>query len=376
MMTKSLPEQIQQSAQAPAQVFDKPLDWGQLVSTGSLLLDLAISSSVARYGGIPGRCIVQVYGQNSTGKTTLMADVLGAVQRAGGQYIVRDPEGRLNPGYCDTFGVKLNQSEVIRTGTITDIFETLIGPIITKTKQDQQTGKEVEVKSKRDKTKAWAPDPSRINIYAVDSLASLASRMEMDQGDKMGKKRAKDFSEGFRMVSDHIFAHNILMFCTDQVRQRDMGPEDTSGGNAIGFYSSLRIGLYKTGDITREIKVGAMAKAEKHVVGISVVAWIRKPVLNRPGYRVPLRLIYNYGWDEIGANLEWLKAHGQMEEHPTKPDVKKIGYVIGDKHFVSLEGAIRYVEENNLEQDIRDWVVDVWGEIEEQLRPKRKEKVR
>ncbi len=367
----SLSEQIKDSAKSPPQQFVKPLVWDQLVSTGSLLLDLAISGGVSKYGGLPGRIIVQVYSPNSTGKTTLMAEVLGAVMRDGGKYRVRDPEARLIPSYCETFGVVLNQDEIERTGTITDMFEGLIGPLVTKTVGNAKV-------TKRDTSQAWTPSPDRVNIYAVDALAALASKMEMEQGDKMGQKRAKDFSEGFRMISDHIYKHNILMFCTDQVRDNVGGygeAQKPGGGNAVGFYSSLRIKLRKTKDLTRKVELPGMAEAEKHVYGIEIEAFVKKSSLDRAFRTAPLRLIFNYGFDDIGANLQWLKAHGQMEEHPTKPDTKA-GYVVGDKNFVSLDGAIKYVEDEGLEQDIRDWVVDVWNQIEEQVRPKRKEKVR
>ncbi len=366
-MIKSLPEQIKESSQTPPQQYESPTDLTHLVSTGSLLLDLAISGGVSRYGGLPGRTIVQVYGPNSTGKTTLMAETLGYIQRAGGQYRVRDPEARLNKNYCETFGVKLNQEEIERTGTITDMFEGLIGPLETKAG-----------KTARSTDKAWKPNPSKINIYAVDSLAGLASRMEMEQGDKMGQKRAKDFSEGFRMISDHIYTHNILMFCTDQVRDNVGGYGETQkpgGGRAVGFYTSLRIRLKKIRDLVKEIKLPGMEKGEKSVYGIEVEAFVRKSSLDRPFRTAPIRIIFNYGLDDIGANIEWLKAHGAMATHPTDPD-KKPAYVLGDKNFVSLDAAIKYVEENDLEEAVRETVVDLWNEIEDQVRPQRKEKVR
>lgn len=375
----SLPEQIKASAESPPQQYEKPLDMGQLVSTGSLLLDLAVSGGVSRYGGLPGRIIVQVYGPNSTGKTTLMSEVLGHVQRAGGAYRVRDPEARLNAAYCKTFGVKLDQGDIERTGTITDMFEGLIGPLVTKAVPGG--GKA----TRRDTAKAWVPDPAKVNIYAVDSLAALASRMEMEQGDKLGQKRAKDFSEGFRMISDHIWNHNILMFCTDQVRDNIGGygeAQKPGGGNAIGYYSSLRIRLKKVKDLVKEVWLPGMPidssgkpKGEKHVYGLEVEAFVKKSSCDRATRTANLRLIFNYGIDDIGANLQWLKAHGQMEEHPTKPGTKA-GYVIGDKNFVSLDAAIKFVEDEGLEQDVRDWVVDVWNMMEDQVRPRRKEKVR
>lgn len=364
---KPLPNQIKEAAQAPPQQHEKSLDLGQLISTGSLLLDLAISGGVAKYGGLPGRAIIQVYGPNSTGKTTLMAETLGYVQRAGGQYRVRDPEARLNKNYCETFGVKLNQEDIERTGTITDMFEGLIGPLETKAG-----------KTTRNTDKAWRPNPSKVNIYAVDSLAGLASKMELEQGDKMGQRRAKDFSEGFRMISDHVYKHNILMFCTDQVRDNVGGygeAQKPGGGRAVGFYASLRIRLKKVRDLVKEVKLPGMEKGEKSIFGIEVEAFIRKSSLDRPFRTAPIRIIFNYGLDDIGANLDWLKTHGAMAEHPTDPN-KKPGYVLGDKNFISLDAAIRHVEDEGFEQDVRDWVVDVWNQIEDQARPVRKEKVR
>jgi recombination protein RecA len=366
-MAKSLPEQIKDSAKSPPQKHTKPLDMEQLISTGSLLLDLAISGGVSKYGGIPGRTIVQVYGPNSTGKTTLMAEALGYVQRGGGKYRVRDPEARLKPSYCKTFGVHLDQEDIERTGTITDMFEGLIGPL-----------EEAKGKTTRNKTKAWEPDPTKINIYAVDALAALASKMEMEQGDKMGQKRAKDFSEGFRMISDHIYTYNILMFCTDQVRDNVGGygeAQKPGGGNAVGYYSSLRIKLKKVKDLVKEVKLEGMDKPDKITYGIEVEAFIKKSSIDRPFRTAPLRLLFNYGYDDIGANLQWLKAHGAMSEHPTDP-TKKPGYVIGEKNFGSLDAAIKYVEDEGFEQDVRDWVVDIWGQIEAQATPERKEKVR
>lgn len=368
-MSKPLPEQIKEAAQNPPQQYERPIVFDQLASTGSLLLDLAISGGVAREGGLPGRIIVQTYGPNSTGKTTLMAEVLGHVQRAGGAYRVRDPEARLNAAYCRTFGVRLNQDEIERTGTITDMFEGLIGPL------EEKSGK-----TRRETSKAWTPDPSKINMYAVDALAALASKMEMIQGDKLGQKRAKDFSEGFRTISDHIYDYNILMFCTDQVRDKGTDLrgnviQDTSGGNAVGFYASLRIRLKKTKDLVKEIQLPGMSKPERHVYGQEIEAFIRKSSLDRPFRRAPIRIIFNYGLDDIGANLQWLKDHGAMEEHPTKPGTKT-GYVIGDKNFISLDKAIEYVESEGLEEAVREAVIDLWNEIENQVRPKRKPKER
>jgi RecA/RadA recombinase len=370
-------EQIQQAAQAPPQLHERPIYFDQVVSTGSTILDLAISGRVTKYGGLPGRIIVQVYGPSGTGKTTLMAETLGHVQRAGGKYRIKDPEARLIPSYCKTFGVHLNQEEIERTGTITDMFETLIGPLVEKATPKGKV-------TKRDTSLAWTPDPSHINIYGVDALAALASKMEMVQGDKLGQKRAKDFSEGFRQISDHVYNHNILMFCTDQVRDNIDGygeKQKPGGGNAVGFYASLRIRLKPMGPLTKEVQLPGMAKPEIHVYGIEVLAEIRKSSLDRSFRTAPLRLIFNYGYDDIGANLKWLQAHGAMR-HPDDPTKVYAGYVIGDRRFPqntpggAFDAAVRFIENENMEDDIKEWVVELWNEIEDQVAPQRKPKAR
>lgn len=368
----SLEEQIAKSGEFAPEVFKRPIVWDQLVSTGSLLADLAISGGVNKYGGLPGRIIIQVYGPNSCGKTTLMADTLGSVQRAGGAYKVHDGEARLVPSYCETFGVHLNQDEVTRTGTITDVFEAIIGPLETKQSGNTKV-------TKRNKEKAWEPEDSKINIYAVDSLASLASTMEMVQGDKMSQRRAKDFSAGFRQISDHIWKHNILMFCTDQLRDtgQDMQGntvQDTTGGNAVGYYSSLRVKLSRGKDLIREIVLPGMdpKKPSKQSYGMEVNLWIRKSSLDRDHRSAKLRLIYGYGWDEIGSNLQFLKDHGYFASRYKRTT----GYEVAGKWCAALETAIQLVEDNDLEDEIREAVVEIWQEIEAQVILPRKPKVR
>jgi RecA/RadA recombinase len=378
-MTKTLPEQIQDSAKATPQEWERPVAFDQVVSTGSTLLDLAISGGVVPGGGLPGRIIIQLSGQNSTGKTTLAASTLAYVQDKGGKYRINDFEARLIASYCQTFGAKLNQDHIERGGTITDLFEGIIGPLETKKIGNTTV-------TKRNNELAWTPDKSHINMLLVDALAAAASKTEKEKGDKMGMKPAKDFSEGFRLIMDHIYNHNILMFCTDQVRDKGTdfhgNPiQDTGGGNAIGFYASLRVTLRKIKDLVKEVWLPGMPtdakgnpKGEKHVYGIEVEAYVRKSSLDRPYRRAKLRLLFNYGYDDIGANLEWLKEHGAMGTEP--------GYRVVDQYFPAntkggaLEAAIEYVEQNNLEDAVKEAVIDVWGQIEEQVKPKRKPKER
>jgi hypothetical protein len=194
--------------------------------------------------------------------------------------------------------------------------------------------------------------------------------MEIEQGDKMGQRRAKELSEGMRLIARHIGHHNILTVFTNQLRDNVDGGQFspktiTPGGHAIPFYASVRIQLRPAGKITKgDVIVGKM-----------IEAFVSKNSIDIEWRAAPIRLVFGYGIDDVGANLIWLKQHGTMDEHPTDP-TKKPGYVIGDKNFVSLDAAIKYIEDNGFEEDIREWVVDVWGQVEEKSRPKRKDKVR
>ena len=365
-MVNDLVEQIKGIAMTAPQQFDKPIDWSKTVSTGSTLLDKAISGLKCRYGGLPGGILVEISGPPGSGKTTIMAEVVGSVQRIGGEVRIKDPEARLDPDYCLQMGVKFDQEYYFRPDTVTDVIESIIGPLVIK-----------GGKTKRDHDQAWCPNPDFINCEGVDSLAALSTRMELDQGDKMGQRRAKELSEGLRIIARHIKNYNILMICTNQLRENvDAGPFApkmiTPGGHAIPFYASIRIQLRIVGKIMRG----------NHIIGKNIEAFINKNSCDIEWRTAPIRLVFGYGVDDIGANLEWLKSVGAMSEHPTEPSKKALGYVVGNKYFPqnmpsgALDSAIKYVEDNNLEQDIKDWVVDVWDELEKNVRVLRKEKIR
>ena len=375
---KPLVQQIEDAAASPPQQAEledaKKADWRSTISTGSTLLDKAISGGKCRYGGIPGGFIIEVSGPNSSGKTTLLGELWGNAQRARGECRFDDPEHRLDASYCETFGIHVSQEGIEHSETVTDVFDFLIGPV---------EGKSIGSKSvnKRDHKKAWAPDPSRINFLGVDSLAALASRMEVEQGDKMGQKRAKDFSEGFRVAKGHVSRHNIIMACSNQLRSdMDTGRDKPTGGNAIGFYCSVRISLQVVEILRKEVELGAggAKRTEKMAYGIKVLATVFKNSLGVPLRQAPLRLIYNYGLDDIGANIQWLRDHGAFDlPDPKTGTMKHAGsYHVGGKKYLSLDSAIKAVEDQNLEQVVRDQVVDLWDAIEVQVAPDRKEKVR
>lgn len=370
MSKKPLPEQIKEIAKSPPQQLIEEVDWGRrkTVSTGSTLLDLAISGLKTRYGGLPGGKFIEIFGDSGLGKTTLAGEIAGSGQRGGGEVIFDDPEYRLEPSYCKMMGIRYDSSKFNYPDTITELEESIIGPIVSK-----RGGGDI-----RDDSKAWTPDPGFVNVRCVDSLSALCSRMEREQGDKRGQKRAKDFHQMFRLITGHIPRYNILLVATNQIIDVisdgfSYGPKTTtSGGHAPKFYADVRIELRSRGVI----------KSGEVILGKKVEAFVFKSSIDIEWRTAPIFLIFGYGIDDIRANLVWLKEQGQMDEHPIDPNKKALGYVIGDKYFSpnspggALDAAIRYVEENNLEQDIKDWVVDVWNELERNARPARKEKVR
>lgn len=370
--------QVADNAQTPPQQVEKSLtDWSATASTGSILLDKAISGLKCRYGGLPGRMIVEISGPPGSGKTTLMAEIMGSIQRLGGEFKVDDPEARLDESYCRKMGVHLPMIEDKESGllvpdpevysqpdTVTDVIEGIVGPL-----------EAHEGKTRRNHKKAWMPDPAHINGRGTDSLASLSTRMEMEQGDKMGQRRAKELSAGMRIIARHIHRHNILMVFTNQLRDNVDGGQwapkkITPGGNAIPFYSSVRIQLTITGKLRKDSKSDPYGKTVRaEVVKNSKDIEYRSAIIY---------LIFGYGIDDIRANLQWLKDNGAFDEpDPKTGEMKKAGaYLVGSKKYVGLDGAVEAVEDQNLEQEIKNMVVGLWDQLEAEKRPNRKEKVR
>lgn len=347
--------QIEQSSIEPAQLAKQPVNWRRTVTTGALVLDLAISGLKTKYGGLPGGCIVEFYGENSVGKTAFLLELWGSCQRAGGACEFLEPEAKMDASYNAVFGVDTAQEDIRRPSTVAEMEGFIIGPLETVKFGNTSS-------TKRNLTKAWRPSPEFINYLGVDSLAAFSSEMEMLQGDKMGMKRAKDFSEAFRRIADHISKHNILMACSNQCRISDDSMEPT-GGLAVGYYCTVRIGLMRGKDLSKEVSLPGQTKPDKLVYGHEIYFYVLKNHLDASKRRGKLRLLYNYGIDDLGSNLEWLQTHGGL------PELK------GKTYATAFPHALRWCEENGLEAEVREAVVKRWNELEAQ-RPVRKEKVR
>lgn len=320
-------------------------DFGQIISTGSTLLDLAISGGRIRGGGLPGGIMVEIFGPSSTGKTVLLSEIAGAVQRQKGELMFHDPEARLNKQFTRIFGLNPEDMVYSTPDTVTEVFHSI---------------------------REWEPASYKIvNGIFTDSLAALSTDMEMTnkEGDKMGMRRAKEFSEELRKTCRVLTQKRLLMVCSNQVRvNTDAGmfgqKYSTPGGEAVGFYASLRLRAMPSSKITQIEKVAG--KEVKRVIGIETTIEVHKSSIWKPFRTAPVSIIFDYGVDDIRANLQYVKTY-----------TKGTTYMVNDEKLdISLEKAIGLVEEHGLEQELKNQVIDLWEEIEAKFEKERKPKQR
>lgn len=313
-----------------------------VISTGSTLLDLAISGGVVHGGGVPGGILLEVYGPHSSGKTAILSELCGSAQHKGGDIFFSDPEARLNKQYCKTYGMNISTEKYSRPDTVTEMFSDIWN---------------------------WEPRPSRsdaICVIAEDSLAALSTKMEMEGEDKMGMRRAKEFSEGLRKSARLIASKNWIIACSNQERDGQMGSPVTPGGRGIPYYSSLRMRIkpaYPKGKITKERTIGR--KKVKKIIGVQSIVEVTKNSIDEPYRTAPIYIVFGFGIDDVRANLQWMKDMTGS----TKFDAV-------EKKFGQLEAAIKFVEDNDLEEDLRENVIELWYSIESEFTVDRKPKKR
>ncbi len=341
---KSDTEQIKARAKAkpePIQVTPNKGDFGTVISTGSTLLNLGISGGRVRGGGVPAGILLEIYGPAQTGKTALLAEICADTQAKGGNIKFLDPEGRLDKEYSRIYGMELGKEDYYMPDTVNEVFEHIL---------------------------KWEPDLPKggANIIATDSLAALSSELELgESGDKMGMKIAKDFSQGLRKTCRLIKRNNFIIVCSNQIRG-GTGGETTSGGKGIPFYASLRIrvGLPAKDKYLTRTKTIRGVKHEK-IYGIQSICTIKKSSVDDPYRTANVYIVFGLGIDDIRANLAYMK---QM----TKADQ----YIAVNKEFGRMDTAIKHIEDNNLELELKNQVIDLWEEIEVEFKVDRKPKRR
>jgi len=314
-----------------------PLEHKKLVSTGSTLIDLEISGGRVRGGGMPGGVLVEFSGPSSSGKTALLVEIGVSVQNKGGEVDIADPEGRLDRQFSKLrFGLDIEKGHYSRPDTVEEVFNLI---------------------------EKWEPEnKKKVSMFGCDSIAALSTEMEMGEGDKRGQKKAKDLASGLRKVARKISKNNKLIIFTNHEKDGEYG-KTTPGGKAVGFHASLRMRVAKKATIEKEKKFHG--KTIKKKIGILTDVTILKTSVDNEGRTVQMYIIHGVGIDDVRANLQYIKDNLGLNK-----------YDACGKEFKSMDAAIKYIEENDLESELREKVIDLWEEIEMVFRPQRKPKVR
>jgi RecA/RadA recombinase len=316
-----------------------------MISTGSTLLDLAITGGRIKGGGIPGGIFVEIFGPSGMGKTVLLCEIAGSVKRAGGNVMFSDPEARLNNQFASMFGLDVGTIEYNQPNTVPEVFK----PI-----------------------RNWEPGKGPIHGAFSDSLAALSTDMELEEKDQYGARRAKEFSEELRKTCRIIPKKNILMVASNQIRD-NFGAQafeakwTVPGGKALEFYASLRLRIMAGNPAAIKKKIKAKGGKEvTRIIGINSVIEVHKSSIWKPKRQAPISIIFDYGIDDVRANIQYLKDYTTAKS-----------YMLGEEQLgKSMSDAIRTVEENGWEKKLKRAVIRVWTELESQFEEPRKEKER
>lgn len=319
-------------------------DFTSVISTGSTLLDLAISGGRIKGGGIPLGILVEIFGPAGAGKTVLLCEIAGDVQRKGGDIMFHDPEARLNKQFAQMFDVNFEDIAYTTPDTVTEVFKAV---------------------------RSWEPKGEFVNGVFADSLAALSTELEMESkdGDKMGMRRAKEFSEELRKTCRVLPKNNLLMVCSNQVRENlDAGQYGnkykTPGGLGISFYSSLRLRVGTPEKLTVKQKI--VGKETTRVIGIKSQIEVFKSSVWKPFHSAPVYILFDYGIDDIRANLQFIKDYS-----------KNTIYTLGEQKLdMSLEKSIKIIEKSGTEKELQKQTIALWEDIESKFESKRKPKLR
>jgi len=247
------------------------------ISTGSLGLDIALG-----IGGLPRGRVVEIYGPESSGKTTLTLQVIAEAQRAGGTCAFIDAEHALDPIYAESLGVNTDDLLVSQPDTGEQALEIC----------------DMVVRS------------GAVDVVVVDSVAALTPRAEIEgeMGDSHVGLQARLMSQALRKMTGNIKQSNTLVIFINQIRMK-IGvmfgsPETTTGGNALKFYSSVRL------DIRR---IGAVKEGEE-VVGNETRVKVVKNKVAPPFRQTEFQILYGQGINRLGEILELGVQQGIVEK--------------------------------------------------------------
>jgi recombination protein RecA len=249
----------------------------EVISTGSLGLDIALG-----VGGVPRGRVVEIYGPESSGKTTLTLQVVAEAQKKGGTAAFVDAEHALDPVYAEKLGVNVNELLVSQPDTGEQALEIV----------------DMLVRS------------GAVDVVVVDSVAALTPKAEIEgeMGDAHVGLQARLMSQALRKLTANIKRSNCVVIFINQIRMK-IGvmfgnPETTTGGNALKFYASLRL------DIRR---IGSIKKGEE-IIGSETRVKVVKNKVAPPFKQAEFEILYGEGISRAGEIVELGVQQGLIEK--------------------------------------------------------------
>ncbi|WAC08073.1 MAG: recombinase RecA [Thermodesulfobacteriota bacterium] len=295
---------------------DAPVIKVPVISTGSLGLDVALG-----VGGLPRGRVVEIFGPESSGKTTLALEVIAEAHKQNGIAAFVDAENALDVGYARSLGVKTDDLLISQPDTGEQALEI----------------SEVLIRS------------GGIDVLVIDSVAALVPRAELegDMGDSHMGLQARLMSQALRKLTSAISKSKTIMIFTNQIRMK-IGvffgnPETTTGGNALKFYSSVRLDIRRTGAI----------KAGEDVIGSRTRVKVVKNKLAPPFREAEFDIIYGEGISRAGEVVDMGVDKGIIEKSGTWYSYK------GERVGQGRENARKFLQgnpelEEKITQEIRN----------------------
>jgi recombination protein RecA len=247
------------------------------ISTGSLGLDIALG-----IGGLPKGRVVEIYGPESSGKTTLTLQVIAEAQKAGGTCAFIDAEHALDPVYAEKLGVSVDDLIVSQPDTGEQALEVT----------------DMLVRS------------GACDVLVVDSVAALTPRAEIEgeMGDHHVGLQARLMSQALRKLTSNIKTANCLVIFINQIRMK-IGvmfgnPETTTGGNALKFYSSVRLDIRRIGSV----------KEGDEIVGNETRVKVVKNKVSPPFKQTEFQILYGKGINRNGELVDLGVIHGLVDK--------------------------------------------------------------